>query len=31
MLDRFVDIAVDLCNELKSLDVKPHTTDKDRI
>jgi creatinine amidohydrolase len=26
MLERFVEIAVDLCNELKALDVKPHTT-----
>jgi creatinine amidohydrolase len=26
MLDRFVDIAADLCNELKGLDVEPHTT-----
>jgi creatinine amidohydrolase len=26
MLDRFVDITVDLCNELKALEVTPHTT-----
>lgn len=27
MLDRFVDIAVDLCHDLKKLEVTPHTTD----
>lgn len=27
MLNRFVDIAVDLCNDLKKLDSKPHTTE----
>jgi len=26
MLDRFVKIAVDLCDELKSLEITPHTT-----
>lgn len=27
ILDRFVEITVDLCNELKTLDIKPHTVD----
>jgi creatinine amidohydrolase len=32
MLDRFVKITADLCNELKTMDVKPHTTEfPDRI
>jgi creatinine amidohydrolase len=32
MLDRFVQIGVDLCNELKTFDVTPHTTEfPDRI
>jgi creatinine amidohydrolase len=32
MLDRFVQIAVDLCDELKTLEITPHTTEfKDRM
>lgn len=32
MLERFVSIGTDLCNELKGVDVKPHTTEfRDRI
>ena len=27
MLDRFVNIGVDLCNDLKKLDVTPHTVE----